>query len=380
MKISCLLFIIFFITSCKSSDNEIIQIDLGKTAGHEITLSSLADEITYVPLDNSYTMSIYFQRTEIINDTIYLNEKDNGMFALDKSGKMVRMYGKRGRGPGEYILGFRYAIDQDGRILYLLDKKKILKFSLDGSYLGDISLEKYPGHFSEIRFRDSKLVVFEYISFGEAVYDWIVIDTAGNLIKEKYNYVPSFKTNYGSPGGVYEYGDKIYYWNSINDTVFSISQDLNYQASFLFEPSDLRSPKYDHTMEVDDFNRYINLSTVLESDSFIILRYFFEKSIMLFVDKSTGQLFKATWNINEGGLINDLDGGASFEPKHYFKKEGREYLVGYTQATDIISRVHSDDFKNYTPKYPDGKEALKSLAENLKETDNTLLTIVRLKD
>jgi hypothetical protein len=116
-------------------------------------------------------------------------------------------------------------------------------------------------------------------------------------------------------------------------------------------------------MEVDDFNRYINLSTVLESDSFIILRYFFEKSIMLFVDKSTGQLFKATWNINEGGLINDLDGGASFEPKHYFKKEGREYLVGYTQA-----------------KYPDGKEALKSLAENLKETDNTLLTIVRLKD
>lgn len=35
-------------------------------------------------------------------------------------------------------------------------------------------------------------------------------------------------------------------------------------------------------------NRYINLSTVLESDSFIILRYFFEKSIMLFVDKSTG--------------------------------------------------------------------------------------------
>lgn len=107
MKISCFLFIIFFITSCKSSDNEIIQIDLGKTAGHEITLSSLADEITYVPLDNSYTMSIYFQRTEIINDTIYLNEKDNGMFALDKSGKMVRMYGKRGRGPGEY---FRFQI------------------------------------------------------------------------------------------------------------------------------------------------------------------------------------------------------------------------------------------------------------------------------
>jgi len=299
MKISGFLLIVFLISTCKSSDNEVIQIDLDKTSGTEITLSSIADEISYVPLDNSYPMSIYFQRTEIIDDMIYLNEKDNGMFAVDNSGKMVRRYGNRGRGPGEYVLGFRYAIDRDGGVLYLLDKKKILKFSLDGPYLGDISLEKYPGGFSEIRFRDSKLFVFEYISYGEAVYDWIVIDTVGNLIKEKFNYVPPFKTNYGYGGGVFEYGDKIYYWNSTNDTIFSISQDLNCRASYLFAPSDHRLPKYDHTMGLNDFNKYITLSTVLETDSFIILRYFYEKSIMLLIDKSTGKLFKATWNINE---------------------------------------------------------------------------------
>ncbi len=380
MKIFGFLFMVFLITSCKSSDDEILQIDLDKSAGTEITLSAIADEISYIPLDNSYPMSIYFQRAEIIDDMIYLREKDNGMFVLDKSGKMVRKYGNRGRGPEEYILGNRFAIDREDRVLYLLDKKRILKFSLDGPYLGDISLEKYPRGFNEIRFRDSKLLLFEYIELGEAVYDWIVIDTVGNLIKEKFNYVPPFKTNSFYPGGVFEYGDMIYYWNSHNDTIFSISRDLSYRAAYLFAPSDRRVPSYDFTMGVDDLLKYISLSKVLETDSFIILRYFYQKSILLFIEKSTGKLFRTTWNTIEGGLINDLDGGAPFEPIHYFKKEGREYLVGYTQAINIISKVHSNGFKNYTPKNPNEKEALYSLAENLKETDNSLLTIVRLKN
>lgn len=371
---------VFLITSCKSSDNEILQIDLDKSAGTEITLSAIADEISYISLDNSYPMSIYFQRAEIIDDMIYLREKDNGMFVLDKSGKMVRKYGNQGRGPEEYILGHRFAIDREGRVLYLLDKKKILKFSLDGSYLGDISLEKYPRDFDEIRFRDSKLLLFEFITWGEAVYDWIVIDTVGNLIKEKFNYVPPFKTNTSYIGGVFEYGEMIYYWNNHNDTIFSIPRDLSYRAAYLFAPSDRRVPSYDHTLEIDNLSKYISLSRVLETDSFIILRYYNQKSILLFIEKSTGKLFRTTWNTNEGGLINDLDGGAPFEPIHYFKKEGREYLVGYTQAINVISRVHSDGFKNYTPKNPNGKEALCSLAGNLKETDNSLLTIVRLKN
>lgn len=379
MRTPYLLLIIPFMISCNITDNEFIKVDFENLDGKEITLSEIADDISYIPLDNDYPMSIYFQRIEICNDTIYLNEKDNGMFALDISGEMIIRYGSRGRGPGEYVLGFRYAMDRDGRILYLLDKKKILKFSLDGPYLGDISLEKYPGNFSEIRFRDSKLVVFEYISYGDAVYDWIVIDTVGNLIKEKFNYVPSFKTNYGYPGGVFEYGDKIYYWNSTNDTVFSISVDLNYRASFLFAPSDYRLPKYDHTMGVYDFNKYINLSTVLETDSFIVLRYFYEKATLALIDKSTRKIYKATWSVNNGGLINDLDGGAPFEPKQYYKKDGREYLIGYTQPIEILGRTNSLDFKITFAEYPQKKKELIKIAERLKVTDNSLLTIVRLR-
>lgn len=140
---------------------------------------------------------------------------------------MVRKYGNKGRCPGEYMYGPKFTIDRNGRILYLLEIDAILKFSLDGTYLGSISLDEYPGHFTELRFRDSRLIVFEYIALGEAVYDWIVIDTAGALIRDKHNYVPSFKSTFGPGGGVYEFGKSIYCWNAYSDTVFSIAQDLS---------------------------------------------------------------------------------------------------------------------------------------------------------
>ena len=259
MKVPVIFLMLLFVISCNNPDNEIIEVDFEKITGDEFTLSFIADDISYIPLDNNYPMSIYFQRAEIFNDTIFLNEKDNGLFALDMSGKMVRKYGSRGRGPGEYVYGNRYTIDRTGRVLYLIDQNRILKYSMDGPWLGNISLEQYPGHFTDLRFRDSLIMVFEFISYGEAVYDWIVIDTGGKLIGEKYNYVPSFKTNHGGPGGTYEYDNNIYYWNHINDTVYSVSPDFTYKTSLLFIPGKIRWPRSDQPIiSISELKKYVN--------------------------------------------------------------------------------------------------------------------------
>ncbi len=361
--------------SCSSPDNDIIEVDFERISDNEITLSAIADDITYIELDSDYPMSIFYM-VEIFNDTIYVDEKDNGMFALDMTGKMIRRYGSRGRGPGEYIYGLRFTIDRENRILYLLDRNKILKYSLDGTFLGIISLEKYPGSFSEIKFQGSSIIVFDF-NAGWAAYDWIVIDAEGNLIKGKYNSVPSFKSKWGFIHNIYEFESSTYYHNVYNDTVFSISPDLSYRTSFLFRPSELRWPRHD--LDLSERFNYILLNLVLETKAFVVLQYYYKKSYMAFIDKSNGKSYKVTWEGENGGIINDLDGGAPFEPKQYFEEDGREYLVGYTQPVNILTRLRSDDFKNSVPGYPEKKEALVKMAENLKETDNALLTIVRLK-
>ena len=376
MKASGLLFLFLLVMSCSSTVNEIIEVDFERISDNEITLSAIADDITYMTLDNNYPMSIFYG-IELFNDTIYLDEKDNGMFAMDMSGKIIRRYGSRGRGPGEYVYGLRFTIDRGNRILYLLDRNNILKYSLNGTFLGSISLEKYPGHFSDIRFKNSLIIAFEFINVGKAVYNWIVLDTDGNLISEKYNSIPSFKTGWFFNEKTYELGSNTYYYNIYNDTVFSISPDLSYSTSFLFRPSELRWPR--HHVDLAERFDYINVGRVFETRAFILLKYYYKKNNIAFINKNNGKSYKVTWEEENGGIKNDLDGGAPFEPKQYFEEDGREYLVGYTQALDIISRVHSNDYKNYTPIYPEKKEALTKIAENIKETDNALLTIVRLK-
>jgi hypothetical protein len=56
------------------------------------------------------------------------------------------------------------------------------------------------------------------------------------------------------------------------------------------------------------------------------------------------------------------------------------FLVGFTQPVDILTRISSEDFSSTAAKYPEKKEGFVSLAEKIEETDNKLLTIVRLKE
>jgi len=54
-----------------------------------------------------------------------------------------------------------------------------------------------------------------------AKYDWIVIDTLGNLICDKLNYIPTFYTKRGGSGKFIQSGEEIYYYNDYNDHRFS---------------------------------------------------------------------------------------------------------------------------------------------------------------
>lgn len=81
MRIFFIWLLPLLLVSCNPPENKNVNIDLSQLEGAEITLSEIADDITYIPLDNDYPMSIYFQRIEVFNDTIYLSEKDNGVFA-----------------------------------------------------------------------------------------------------------------------------------------------------------------------------------------------------------------------------------------------------------------------------------------------------------
>ena len=93
---------IILMFGCKSSDNSLVHFDPRNLEENEITLSEIGDEVSYIPFDNTYPLSMV-SNIEFINSNIYLNSKDIGILVFDRKGEFINRIGSIGRGPGEYI-------------------------------------------------------------------------------------------------------------------------------------------------------------------------------------------------------------------------------------------------------------------------------------
>jgi len=79
-------------------------------------------------------------------------------------------------------------------------------------------------------------------------------------------------------------------------------------------------------------------------------------------------------------LINNLDGGMPLtENIKYYSEDGEEFITTLINPLDLKLLISRNEFKKSIPKYPEKKKELEKLANSLKETDNPVLVLVRLK-
>ena len=383
--------------SCQSqnNNNDVIRIDPLNFKENGISLSELAQDIIYIRIDNHYPIGLIYA-VKIIKKSIYLSTQNTGILVFNRNGRFIRKIGSKGRGPGEYIYCMSFAVDENSETVYVRDKDQTIKvYSKGGKFLKNIPLPKCNdgSHFEEVEIFNSYLFVSQYINMGHAEYSWIIMDTLGNLIKQKKNSIPTFPSRIGSIGGTFKFKDKISYWNLYNDTVFTINPDLSYQPSYLFSPGEYRMPKLKIEFNsidefVDKLDKYIEPHLLLETDNYLVYDYYFKKKFVIaLIDKETKKTYLSYYNSegggfsNEiGGIFNDIDGGLMLHPKYYFTNNHFEYLVGLLDSYHIKAHITNDEFKNSTPKYPEKKKEFEKLAESLKETDNPVLMLVRLKN
>ena len=217
------------------------------------------------------------------------------------------------------------------------------------------------------------------------MFNWIVYDTLGNIIKTKNRTIPNFKCGWAGGCGTYIFESKLSYWNIYNDSVYSILPDLNYKISFILKPGEHRLPYSD--FEPSSLAQYMHIWQILETERFYTILYTYKKPFFALVDKRSRDSFLASLEFRSGstglnfigGICNDLDGGMEFLPKSYFQEKGREYLVGIIYPYQIKIHVSCSKFINSIPKYPEKKKEFEKLANTLMKTDNPVLMIVRLR-
>jgi len=389
-----LLFALYLFTfSCKQEQTSLYEFDPTKMAENKITLSEIADDISYVPLDNSFQVGIIYNY-QITNNSIYLSAKDIGVLKYNKQGKFVSKIGSIGRGPGEYNFCFDFSVDDNRETIYVLDQDILMIYSKSGNFLRSISLKEYGDNISSFELNDSHIFVSFMLQYGVPKNEWIVLDTLGNLVTEKKRTIPEFKTNWLIAGGTYKFNDMVTYWNPFTDTAFAVLPDLTYKASFLLAPGEHRFPKVQFD-SFEQFKQYLYINQIFETNQFLVFRYNYKNPIIAVIDKKIGKSYLSILELIKsdippekylGGIMNDIDGGNQFQPggtsfrqESYNVENDREYIFGLIEPFKIKSWVAGGEYKNSHPKYPEKKKELEKLAASMKETDNPVLIMVRLK-
>ncbi len=392
MKQAYLLLLCLIAYSCSSTDSNLYEINPEEFTVNKITLSDIADDIKYIPLDNSTAIGLIYTY-KITESSIYLSVKDIGILEFDHEGKLLRKIGSHGRGPGEYYYYMHFDFDPNAKSVYVLENNIIKVYTGNGQFQRNITLKEYGGRiFDDINFFNGKLLITENIYMGQAKYSWLILDTVGMLIKSKHNPIPIFNSNLPSAGGTYKFDGKIVCWELYNDTVYSILPDLSYGISFIFSPGEYRWPK--STVQISQSNSFVSflnnhmqILRMFETNNFLVLVYSLRGNWIAVIDKLKSKTFLCgvesfggtLGSKQVGGILNDLDGGTLFQPENYFVEDSQEYMVGLQYPYQIKVHVASTDFKNLIPEYPEKKKELEKLANSLKETDNPVLVLVRIK-
>jgi len=376
-----LIFIFEFIYSCSSDKlTDIPIIDPGHLIEKKMMLSEIADDISYIPLSNAILFKGIVS-LELTNDAIFISPILESLLKYNWKGDLVSMIGRRGHGPGEYKYSFLFSLDHDHHMVYILDNNKILKYSMDNHFMDEILLRR--NEFYYITYSKNKLFLYEGIMTGEGKYDWLITDTLGNVLSEKVNPIEKFPSYHFCIGSKQEaFNNTLYYWNQVNDTIFKI-QDENYQPIFLFANGQFRFPK----QKVMDITPYFFADKIYFTKNYLFFTYRYRGFNCTGIYTKSDQQFyevnktKDKMAVFGPGIINDLDGGLPLIPKSYYcSKNKDEFLIGEVNPFLLKTYVESDAFKYSTPKFPEKKNELKKLANNLNENDNQVLMLVKLKE
>lgn len=382
-RVSFCFILIALVCSCKK--DQIIQhiIDPGKFISSKIKLSDFGSQASYIPLSKKPLIE-WITSIQAADNKLFIAISPQQLLVYDFNGNFLHNVGNQGKGPGEYNRLDAFTIDELDKKIYVLDHNRILVFLWNGNFEQAIDISAFGGIFVDIGYLNNQLILFENINLGRAKYNWLVVDELGNEQQSKLNTVPEFKTQSTKLNKLtYHFKDHYGYWNSLNDTIFSISSN-NYSMHYLFAQNNYRLTQDNFDDRTIYSQKIFRPDLFIESNKYLFIRYNMEgKSGHAVLNNLTGETQTLERKYTDDahlGFINDLDGGVSFNPETLIKLDGNDYLVASVNSITLKEYIRTNEFKTSTPKYPEKHRELEELANSLSENDNPVLMLVKLKE
>jgi hypothetical protein len=386
--------IFIFLNSCNDETNQnknhIVKFDLKELPKiSNIRLSELGFlDINYIPLETNERSIIqgsngsYMGTKIIVGDGFYILKHFNTILKFLNNGSFITKIGKEGRGPNEFLVAHDVDVDKNNQNIYLLAglQKKIFVYSKSGEFLKNIQVP----FSTEFKVLENEILCYSENHMGNIENSYSLININGRIIKSFHNLYPLNSHNayfIWYENLFYIFNNRLYKKEVYSDTIH-VLEDMSFKPHLVIEVGKrLMTPsarsKFDGIFLGEN---YISPANLFEFGDYIYYEFIYKFSLRNDVlaysfigsKKNNFQvLFKTSV-----GIINDLDGGPNILPRTI---QDDYTIIALLDAVQLKNHVASEEFKNSTPIYPEKKKELEKLANRLKETDNPVLVLVRLK-
>jgi len=381
----------------------------------KIDLSQFTTDVRYIPMESiPQTPLRWTYRNYSCFTEDYILDSDGEICILyDKYGHFIRQIGKEGRGPGEYAgigqlfltnnRAYVHDFFNDDLIEYNLDGTLIQKYkrlySVGGKYINI-------NHGTSILINDSLIFVDLENFTGHDEYKSVLINKNGSIERFYKNYIffdLAPKVQYANAPGkanIIKYGNSIFFKELLNDTLFQIDSNYDITPKYVFHLGKFNEPLSERGKDWSqiDLQSYITLAYVIPINDFLILgcalnKYFPVKrihpeiirlpsgedytswyntaSVIGFYNTKSGDLkfsepTSTDNHLSTSGFYNDIDAGPRFFPD---KKVNDSTLIMKIRFDHLLQHIESNEFKNFTPKYPGKKKRLEILVDSLKKIE-----------
>jgi len=382
----------------KSTSNSFYTIPFADIIKHqrEVKLSEFANDVNIIPLDNTKDALLgKIENIELTKDYIFVMCWKQPILQFSRAGKFIRYIGRIGKGPDEYIACLKMSIDENNERVYLqtADQATMMVFNFEGKYLRTFeypALRRYLNFWS----RDSLFVSYMEPMMGKEPNVFMEHDEKGDTLQAIANYIffPPSEVAYNlsdfkGQNCSYRFENKLHLKGCYNDTVYSYDENNQIVPKYFIDLKEHKLPadliyerKKTPPMPADlcwvgayETNQYI----------FIPYGYHFDPNKPKTKNENLGYVLYnkqtkegvAVKETKQGGFINDITGGPDFRPVY----TNDSTAVMLVSALDMKQYFESDAFKNQEVKFPERKKKLEELSKTIKEDDNTILVVAKVK-
>jgi len=358
----------------------------------QANLSQFGSDIKYIPLETKEDALLRVTSNFDISDKYIVITDGASCLLYDLTGRFVRKFGTKGRGPEEYQNISNLTISNEKKILFT-SMQDLFEFNIDGSFSRKYSKFIDPKYYlSTWQLVDDSLLlcVFDNLS-GQDEFKALLVSKNG-VVKQKFrNY--EVLENKGSRifNGIpktYEFNKSVYLKEQFNDTLFSLNKNYGLIPQFTLNlgklkmPPDVRVAFSEWTKRMND---YVLINEIFQTPDYLFLNVNLGnkgpvKVLGIFNKKSKEFFFGQTTNsensLSKTGFFNDIDAGPMFFPGKLINDYTMAMIIEAKQLKDY---ANSTAFKDNVPKYPEKKKQFEDLAKSLTEFDNPVLMLVTFK-